>query len=408
MIAPERREEFRRRTGRPGALSPDTGAPSGTTETLGAGRTARPSRWRWSAARCGTVIAGARSPSSVTSSSARPTSSASSTRPCTTGSPAWRIARCSRYTCSRRSPRPSATDEPRAVLVMDLDGFKQVNDTLGHDARRHPAQAGRRPSDRRAARQPTRLPGSAETSSRSCPETPPTWRPPRRVAWKIQQTSRAGFELDRRRSSTWPRASASPCIPSTARPRPSCCAAPTWRCTWPSARAAATRSSTRTQEEQTSHQLALLVDLRQCVAREELVLHYQPKIDLGTGEISGVEALDPLAPPHTRAAMPGQLHARDGAHRADRAGDADGCSTRLCASSGSGATRASISRWRSTSPPVACAASSDLPETVPELTAAWGTVPGRLTLELTEGALIEAGAPDVLARLHDMGRGTVD
>jgi EAL domain-containing protein (putative c-di-GMP-specific phosphodiesterase class I) len=46
---------------------------------------------------------------------------------------------------------------------------------------------------------------------------------------------------------------------------------------------------------------------------------------------------------------------------------------------------------------------SDLPDTVAELTERWGTAPDRLTLELTEGALIEAAAPDVLARLHDMG-----
>jgi EAL domain-containing protein (putative c-di-GMP-specific phosphodiesterase class I) len=43
------------------------------------------------------------------------------------------------------------------------------------------------------------------------------------------------------------------------------------------------------------------------------------------------------------------------------------------------------------------------PDTVAELTEAWGTAPDRLTLELTESALIEAAAPDVLARLHKMG-----
>ena len=38
-----------------------------------------------------------------------------------------------------------------------------------------------------------------------------------------------------------------------------------------------------------------------------------------------------------------------------------------------------------------------------ELTEIWDTGPGRLILELTESALIEAAAPDVLAQLHNMG-----
>jgi PAS domain S-box-containing protein len=68
------------------------------------------------------------------------------------------------------------------------------------------------------------------------------------------------------------------------------------------------------QEAAAARQLERLTDLRQCVPREELVIHYQPKIDLG-----------------------------------------------------------------------------------------WGTAPDRLTLELTEGALIEAAAPDILGRLRRMG-----
>jgi len=47
---------------------------------------------------------------------------------------------------------------------------------------------------------------------------------------------------------------------------------------------------------------------------------------------------------------------------------------------------------------------STLPDLVAELTRTSAIPPGRLTLELTEGALIEAAAPDVLDRLHEMGQ----
>jgi EAL domain-containing protein (putative c-di-GMP-specific phosphodiesterase class I) len=46
---------------------------------------------------------------------------------------------------------------------------------------------------------------------------------------------------------------------------------------------------------------------------------------------------------------------------------------------------------------------SGLIDDVTEMTTLWDTAPGRLTLELTEGALIEDAAPAVLARLHEMG-----
>jgi diguanylate cyclase len=51
---------------------------------------------------------------------------------------------------------------------------------------------------------------------------------------------------------------------------------------------------------------------------------------------------------------------------------------------------------------------STLPDTVAELTQLWGTLPGSLTLELTESALIGDAAPGVLSSLHTMGELSID
>jgi EAL domain-containing protein (putative c-di-GMP-specific phosphodiesterase class I) len=46
---------------------------------------------------------------------------------------------------------------------------------------------------------------------------------------------------------------------------------------------------------------------------------------------------------------------------------------------------------------------SDLPATVAKLTETWGIAPGRLILELTENAIIDAEVAQVLELLHAMG-----
>ena len=68
-------------------------------------------------------------------------------------------------------------------------------------------------------------------------------------------------------------------------------------------------------EVQATRKLALLSDLRQCISRDELVLHYQPRIDLATRQVAGVEALVRWQHPDRGLLMPGTFSATSSAPR---------------------------------------------------------------------------------------------
>jgi diguanylate cyclase (GGDEF)-like protein/PAS domain S-box-containing protein len=149
------------------------------------------------------------------------------------------------------------------------------------------------------------------------------------------------------------------------------------------------------QEEAPARRLALLSDLRHCIENDELVLHYQPKIDLKTGETIGVEALIRWNHPSGEMLMPGAFMPEveqnelmipitewviNEALNTLRTWRDDGYDLTMAVNLGA-----------------RCLADgAGLFETVDRLTETWGIPPEKVTFELTEGALIDTAVPGLL------------
>ncbi len=292
------------------------------------------------------------------------------------------------------------SDETRAVLVMDLDGFKQVNDTLGHaqgdallkqvgarlvTALRDVDSIARLGGDEFAI-----LPGQTTDLAAAA-----------EIAWKIQHTCAEGFDLAG--DVVYVTASVGIAMfPDHGRTSEELLRRADVAMYIAKRTGSGHAVVDAAQEEETAQQLALLVDLRQCIAHDELVLHYQPKIDLKTHEVSGVEALVRWRHPDRGLLMPGSFMPE--VESTELIGPVTKWvlnealrQQRVWLEQGIDLTVAVNVSARSLGP------RSTLPETVRELTDMWKTEPGRLILELTEGALIEASAPEILGRLHGMG-----
>ena len=292
--------------------------------------------------------------------------------------------------------------ESCAVLLVDLDRFREINESLGRDA-----------GDRLLEAVGARLRGALRDSDTvgrlggdsfgSCPGGQTDVEAAAAIAWKVREVleasvpdrrragARAGERRDRAVPGAWPLR------------RCSCCAAPIWRCS------SAKRSDdglgvfAADAEDQTARRLTLLNELRDGIPRGELVLHYQPKISLtGRRRVTGVEALVRWQHPSEGLLMPAQFMPE-----AERSELIDPL-TRWVLNEALSQQRA----WSDAGLHLTMAVNisarsltrhSDLPEVVARLTEAWRIDPGRLTLELTENAIIDTDVARVLDRLHAMG-----
>ena len=157
------------------------------------------------------------------------------------------------------------------------------------------------------------------------------------------------------------------------------------------------------RDHNTPERLALVTDLRRAIDRDELVLYYQPQVDVRTGTLYGVEALVRWTHPER-----GLLGPNTFIQLAEQ--------TRLIGPLTQWAIRAALrqltffeSKGLRLQVAVNLAASdlqdSAFPERVAELLRECGVAPSRLQLEITEGSLLAdpRRARESLARLRALG-----
>jgi diguanylate cyclase (GGDEF)-like protein/PAS domain S-box-containing protein len=157
------------------------------------------------------------------------------------------------------------------------------------------------------------------------------------------------------------------------------------------------------QDEQSQSRLALVGDLRRAIGGDQLLLYYQPKIDLHTRTVRGVEALVRWSHPRL-----GWIPPTEFIELAERSGVIRSLTDWIMNSA-----FAQCAAWQRQGVPINVAVNlstrdlndRSLVETVTQALERWSVDPSLITLEITETSLMLSPtvAMNVVARLHDMG-----
>jgi diguanylate cyclase (GGDEF)-like protein len=156
-------------------------------------------------------------------------------------------------------------------------------------------------------------------------------------------------------------------------------------------------------DQHSPRRLALLGGLRRALERDELVIHYQPKADLNSGQVLGVEALVRWQHPDHGLLSPGEF-----IPLAERTGLIHPLTRWVL-----DAALRQAAEWQRTGHHLStavnistrCLLDPALPDQIAGQLAAWQVPASSLVLEVTESAVMAdpTRALDVLARLHALG-----
>jgi diguanylate cyclase (GGDEF)-like protein len=135
-----------------------------------------------------------------------------------------------------------------------------------------------------------------------------------------------------------------------------------------------------------AERLVLAAELRDGIARGELVLHYQPKLELASSEVVGVEALVRWRHPRRGLIPPSEFI--ELAERTDVIGALTMCVLRTALGQAAAWRRVGIDVPVAVNLPVQMLLDVNLPGDVASLLARFGLDGGTLMLEITEGSLI--------------------
>jgi diguanylate cyclase (GGDEF)-like protein len=151
--------------------------------------------------------------------------------------------------------------------------------------------------------------------------------------------------------------------------------------------------------------LTLLSELPRAIRERELVLHYQPKIDVRTGELAGVEALTRWQHPTRGLIPPG-----DFVSAAEKTGLMHAFTLYVLDEA-----LGQVASWLREGHEISVAVNlsmrnlldARLPDQVSDALDTWKLSGERLTFEITESAIISdpVGTKDVILRLKDLGVG---